>query len=120
MEVHATHYRGRRDDDNVCYLEKLVAGSWLAVPDRSDVKRHGQPFEWGRSTGDGASRTALALLCDLTGDDELALAIAPIFRRRVLTGFTRQWQTSATKLMRDVNELKRKAGVHNQACERCV
>ena len=100
-------YRGYTAEHNRRVIEKKVNGEWIPVRDRTDLHKLTQQFNWGPLSDQGGLRTSLALLCDLTNDDQLSLRLMRIFKRRVLPSYTPEWRTNQECLMRFVEKFIR-------------
>lgn len=73
-------YSGRRDKSATCHVWIIEAGDSRALPLRLDLFNHSPTgFEWGYA-GSGPAQTALAILADATGDDQLALRLHQRFK----------------------------------------
>lgn len=114
-----SHYRGHCLHGQ-CHVEKLVAGprggKWVPLPVYGgELIQHRQPLAWGKSTGDGPYRLAMSILVDLTGDEQLALALHRPFRLTFLWGYSARWRSTSAVYERWILRLATKYGVHSVA-----
>lgn len=81
-----TTYVGLRDAAEGCLVWRMMAPLCAPLNPRLDLRRHSPTgFEWGYG-GSGPAQLALAILADVTGDDEVALRLYMRFKFGVVSG----------------------------------
>lgn len=88
-------YSGFRLDGTAVVQRVDLDGKRTRLNPRFDIMNHSPcGFEWGYE-GSGPAQLALAILCDATGDDALALSIYQDFKRQIVGHFTDRWELQA-------------------------
>lgn len=88
-------YTGQRIDGSTVVRRTDAGGTPRSLNPRFDLARHSPTgFEWGYH-GSGPAQLALALLCDATGDVQLACRNYQEFKRQVVGSFGDNWLLEA-------------------------
>src|ERR1043166_2332245 len=95
-------YIGKRNDKGRCEVFVRNGGSQKPLPPRDDLFNHSPDgFEWGYF-GSGPAQLALAILADLTGDDNLAVRLHQDFKQDAIAGLRRgqtdEWVITAEQV----------------------
>jgi len=98
-------YFGIRDDDGSIWVGWYSYGRWHGLPHRLSLRNHSSTgFNW-RYCGSGPAQLALALLCHVTRNTELALQLYLKFHRAIVARLhRRRWHLSQRFIFRWIRQ----------------